>query len=97
MAVKTVKYELLGRRSELAGSGQGDFVTVHVAPLLLPPLPVPASHYTGSAAHDLQRVPTQNVQEWERACVVPTMGERACIVPTMHFRNELLNRVKVPP
>ena len=53
MAVRTVKYELLGRRYELAGSGQGDFVTVHVSPLLLLPLPVPASHYTGSAAHDL--------------------------------------------
>ena len=61
LAVISVKYELLGRRSELAGSGQGDFVTVHVAPLLLPPLPVPASHYTGSAAHDLQRVPTHRM------------------------------------
>ena len=53
LAVRTVRYELLGRRYELAGSGQGDFVTVHVSPLLLLPLPAPASHYTGSAAHDL--------------------------------------------
>jgi hypothetical protein len=54
LAVRSVRTELTGGRNELAGSGQGDFVTVHVSPLLLLPLPVPASLYTDSAAHDLQ-------------------------------------------